>query len=516
MEFHLPSLAFSFDKLSLAKILLLILKEVITMTNKIKSYSIEETNAVQKSTILAKKLFITALERNYEFLNHADISNLLHSYYLLQNNEGLLEVLKDKQGMPFDSFVDIVMKPSYALAAISIWAFNNGNEFFDNQENLNKFSKLLKACLKFKLEDHGYEAQVGKLTNLLLFCKAGVKSFIEQNNPAFHSFNNFIKNEIASLKGKLETCKTTGKNIYYFAFEPYNATSKVIQILAAYEGKINSIFVYGTLMSPFAANKKFLGTSSFGGNFHLKNFATYDLGSYPAIKPELNKITYGEVWFIDNATLKTIDNYENEGYLYKRENVTVASSHGALDCQAYVYIDKPYGIRVEGRWNHEQDDYIWYACYGSNLSSERFTYYIKGGFYENRNYDGCFDKRLWKETLWCKVNGKMYFAKQSPRWDKCGVAFYNSQAKGKTIMRLYKITRYQLEEIKNQEGGWYDDIKHLGFAEDGYPIFTITSKTIYQQNEPSEKYSSLIIKALTEEFGMKETTARKYLTSCKL
>ena len=485
------------------------------MTNKIKSYSIEETNAVQNAASLAKNLFITALECTYKILNHADMSIFLNSYYLLQNNEGLLELLRDEQGIPVDSFIDLVMKPSYALAAISIWAFNNGNDFFDNPENSKKFSKLLQACLKFKLEDHGYEAKIGKLTNLLVFCKASVKSFIEQNNPVCQSFNNFIKNEIDSLKEKHRAYKATGKNIYCFAFEPYIATSKIMQILAAYEGKVNSIFVYGTLMSPFTANKKFLSNSSFGGNFHLKNFAIYDLGSYPAIKPELNKITYGEVWFVDNETLKTLDNYENEGYLYKREHVTVESSHGKLNCQAYVYIDKPYGTRVAGRWNHEQDDYIWYACYGSNLSSERFTCYIKGGFYENKNYDGCFDKRLWKETLWCKVNGKMYFAKQSPRWDKCGVAFYNNQAKGQTLMRLYKITRYQLEEIKNQEGGWYDDIKHLGFAEDGYPIFTITSKTIYQQNEPSEKYSSFIIKALTEEFGMKETTAIKYINSCK-
>lgn len=482
----------------------------------LKIYNANEENNVQNAIQQSNSFFELVLNCEYKSYTSLEATSLLQNNYSLLNEEGLLQLLFDETAIPRDVYLDTTMKPSYALSAISIWAFNNNNEFFENTENLKKFSKLLKACLRFKLKDHGYESEIGKLTNLTLFCKAGVKDFIEASNSVCQYFSDFFIQEIESLKTKMTVYKTTGKDIYYFAFEPYKATAKVAQILAAYEGNVNSIFVYGTLMSPFVANKKFLANSAFGGNFLLKNFALYDLGSYPAIKPELNKTTYGEVWFVDDTTLHTLDSYENEGYLYKRENVTVESSHGDLDCYAYVFIDEPYGTPVAGRWNHEYDDYIWYACYGSNLSSARFTYYLKGGTYENKHYTGCSDQRLWKETHWCKVNGKMYFAKQSPRWNNSGVAFYTSKAKGQTIMRLYKITRDQLEEIKIQEGTWYDDIKYLGFAEDGYPIYTITSKKIQPQNPPSEKYSALIFKALTEECGMTDSTASSYLNSCRL
>ena len=483
---------------------------------KLKIYNANEEHGVQNAIQLSNELFEMTLACKYKKYTLNDSTSLLQNSYLFLNGEGLLQLLFDEVSIPRDIYIDTTMKPSYALVAISIWAFNNKNKFFENKENLKKFSKLLKACLKFKFKDHGYESEVGKLTNLLLFCQAGAKDFIEGNNPVCQSFSDFFLQEIESLKAKFGDYKTTSKDIFCFAFEPYTATAKVAQILAAYEGKVNSIFVYGTLMSPFVANKKFLANGSFGGNFLLKNFAIYDLGSYPAIKPELNKVTYGEVWFVDDTTLHSLDNYESEGYLYKRENVTVEYSHGNLDCQSYVFIDELYGTPVAGRWNHEYDDYIWYACYGSNLSSERFTYYLKGGSYGNKHYTGCSDQRLWKETQWCKVNGKMYFAKQSPRWNNGGVAFYTSKAKGQTIMRLYKITREQLEEIKIQEGGWYDDVKYLGFAEDGYPIYTITSKKIQSQNKPSEKYSALIFKALTEECGIEVTTASSYLHGCKL
>ena len=483
---------------------------------KLKIYNVNEENSVQTAIQQGNSFFEQALNCEYKTYSPKETTSLLQTSYSLLNDESLLQLLYDEGKIPRDVYIDTTMKPSYALAAISIWAFNNGNEFFDNAENIEKLSKLLNAYLKFKLEDYGYESEVGKLSNLLVFCKAGVKNLIGQNNSTCQYFIDFFKQEIETLKEKINASKTTGKNIYCFAFEPYKATAKVAQILAAFEGNVNSIFVYGTLMSPFVANKKFLANSAFGGNFLLKNFAIYDLGSYPAIKPERNKTTYGEVWFVDDTTLHTLDSYENEGYLYKRENVTVESSHGDLDCQAYVFIDEPYSTPVVGRWNHEYDDYIWYACYGSNLSSERFTYYLKGGIYGNKHYTGCSDQRQWKETQWCKVNGKMYFAKQSPRWNNGGVAFYTSKAKGQTIMRLYKITRDQLEEIKIQEGAWYDDIKYLGFAEDGYPIYTITSKKLQPQNAPSAKYSALIFKALTEEYGMTDTNASSYLNSCKL
>ena len=110
------------------------------MTNNLRSYSINEENAVQNATISANHLLNIALTRSYTLLSYSNLNDLLHSHYLLQNEKGALELLKDEQKMPFDSFIELVMKPSYALAAISIWAYNKGHEFFKNTENLKMFS----------------------------------------------------------------------------------------------------------------------------------------------------------------------------------------------------------------------------------------------------------------------------------------------------------------------------------------------------------------------------------------
>ncbi len=44
-------------------------------------------------------------------------------------------------------------------------------------------------------------------------------------------------------------------------------------------------------------------------------------------------------------------------------------------------------------------DYVWYACYGSNLLYERFKCYILGGTFNGngRYHDGCQDKTLPKD-----------------------------------------------------------------------------------------------------------------------
>jgi len=41
-----------------------------------------------------------------------------------------------------------------------------------------------------------------------------------------------------------------------------------------------------------------------------------------------------------------------------------------------------------------QENLVWYACYGSNIMYERFMYYIQGEIFfgNNRPHTGCNDK----------------------------------------------------------------------------------------------------------------------------
>jgi hypothetical protein len=163
-----------------------------------------------------------------------------------------------------------------------------------------------------------------------------------------------------------------------------------------------------------------------------------------------------------------------------------------------------------------KNDKVWYACYGSNLSSERFSYYIEGGFcpLNNKNYDGCKDKTLWTESKICQKPGSMYFARTSDSWGGYGVAFYDPEANGTVIMRLYKVTWGQLLDIQKQEGNhphWYGWLVSLGVDPDGCPVYTITSTRKEAINHPSEKYLNLIRDALINECGFDDSAADKYL-----
>ena len=155
---------------------------------------------------------------------------------------------------------------------------------------------------------------------------------------------------------------------------------------------------------------------------------------------------------------------------------------------------------------------VLYACYGSNLSSERFSYYISGGIFNGHPYEGCRDKTLWSDSTLMTFPGNIYFGNSSPKWHGDGVAFYDPSAEGKVLMRLYKITWGQLRDVQKQEGmldGWYDDCHYLGDYEyyspcymdtfEQIPIFTLTAKDLPFSNPPHDEYKELIIKALYEE-----------------
>lgn len=167
----------------------------------------------------------------------------------------------------------------------------------------------------------------------------------------------------------------------------------------------------------------------------------------------------------------------------------------------------------EGDGIMAKTDKVWYACYGSNLSADRFRAYIEGtvnpanGIRES----GCSDRSLWTDTKVRTFRGQLYFAKSSRKWEHGGVAFIDPDADGTIYMRIYLITREQFLEVQDQEGAWYSRRVDLGVAEDGNPIYTFTAPYRYRSNLPSHKYRDWIESALVNECGLPSETAKTYL-----
>ncbi len=186
----------------------------------------------------------------------------------------------------------------------------------------------------------------------------------------------------------------------------------------------------------------------------------------------------------------------------------------------------------------EERSYVWYASYGSNLSRERFLCYIKGGRPKGseKREVGCRDKSLPIAEGTHIMPYPLYFAKESRRWQKQGVAFIglSKNEKFHTYSRKYLITEEQFMDVVKQENNgveihidldkvmesgyktlrdsWYGTILFLG-EEDGYPIVTFTADWDLDVpfHTPSKEYLSMIIHGLKSTLSLENKEILDYL-----
>lgn len=134
------------------------------------------------------------------------------------------------------------------------------------------------------------------------------------------------------------------------------------------------------------------------------------------------------------------------------------------------------------------NDYVWYACYGSNISRSRFMKYI------NR----CSDKTPPIEDRPYEFKHNIYFSKKAANWEGCGKAFLDYSTAGHAYGRIYKITREQFEKIKILEGRDYSYKLDLGIIEH-VPVYSFTDeKRDDKDRMPSDEYYSVILSGLKE------------------
>ena len=157
--------------------------------------------------------------------------------------------------------------------------------------------------------------------------------------------------------------------------------------------------------------------------------------------------------------------------------------------------------------NH-QTEYIWYACYGSNISKRRFMRYI----------DRCTDKTPPAEDRPFEFPHSIYFAKSSAIWNNGAIAFLDDLTPGHSYGRIYKITNEQFQQVQKMEGSMYT--KCLQFpAIDGLPVYSFTdieSKAEVETGIPSKEYFDEILLGLKECYaGMySDEKLEEYLNFC--
>lgn len=463
------------------------------------------------------KYFLAVEAEAYKELNAEQLSELLRSAVTIQKVGGHLCLYEDP-AMPGDARVDIIHKPSYAIAAVAIYAHCNAPEIFD--ETLDCFLRdLLDGAFRYGIIGHGIESEETVRRTLLMLCKAGAKDFLDCHQDAYPVFSNAIHQHIEYYRTLAKQIDEERIVITTNGFSQDSINHLIKELVAYWNGNTRPVFVYGTLMEGERAHSVLSG-SEFGGYFQLKDYAMYDLSAYPGIRPCSGESVLGELYFVNSATISRMDRYEGEGSLYRRTPVTVRAGHNTVSAEAYVYNQDIVGTpKMREAWNAQDDDLVWYAGYGSNLSSERFSCYISGGTCaENgRTYVGSSDPTPAKAIRRKSYPGELYFGNSSSSWNGCGVAFYDPEQKSKcdfVHMKRYLITRKQLHDVMAQEGpspNWYGRLVCLEVDERGIPVYTLTSEKRRPENAPDPAYINLMGKVLSEEFKLRKTQIGAYL-----
>ena len=182
--------------------------------------------------------------------------------------------------------------------------------------------------------------------------------------------------------------------------------------------------------------------------------------------------------------------------------------------------------------------HIWYVAYGTNLSRQRFRYYLRGGQPDGleRDYPGCRDKSDEIATFGLLITGGLYFAGHSSVW-RAGMAFYDANVAGEVAARAYLITTEQFVDVLAQETrqspgmtldlgpvfrgerysngvGGYPILVRVG-ERHGLPLVTFTRdrRNVSTLAAPSVLYLAAMATGLREAHGWSRTQIDRYLSA---
>lgn len=178
------------------------------------------------------------------------------------------------------------------------------------------------------------------------------------------------------------------------------------------------------------------------------------------------------------------------------------------------------------------DPLVWYAAFGSNVSTARLACYLRGGRPPGaaRDYEGCRDPTPPREQRPITIPGHLRFAGESRVWGG-GMAFYTPGHGGVVHARAYLLRLEQLVDLVAQEArhpvgqslvlaesgpthhGWshvYDVLLDLGELA-GHRLLTLSSTGDHPANPPSEAYVRTVLEGLADGFALDGDARVAYL-----
>ena len=136
---------------------------------------------------------------------------------------------------------------------------------------------------------------------------------------------------------------------------------------------VYNVFVYGSLKKGFG-NHGFLSQSEFLGEAVTveSRFKMVSLGSFPGVYDTGSDKIKGEIYSINQYTLRNLDRLESEGSFYSRRTFSFELSSGEIiDARIYILLDD-----FSGRSDEEDEDYDDNSTRTAYWSEQRKINYI--------------------------------------------------------------------------------------------------------------------------------------------
>lgn len=192
---------------------------------------------------------------------------------------------------------------------------------------------------------------------------------------------------------------------------------------------------------------------------------------------------------------------------------------------------------------NDVDQPIWYAAYGSNVSSARFRTYLEGGAVPHtttgRVQEGARDPSPPSGNGPCQIDRTMLFAGASEQWGGGGVAFLDaddSEPEFPVLGRAWRITLGQFEDVFRQENRQDELVSidlgslmadgRLDLLDTGYGRIELLDKiddapvvTLSRSRPPAElnaahlSYLKAIVDGLIETWSIDPDDAVRYLAA---
>lgn len=252
-----------------------------------------------------------------------------------------------------DSIVEYLLRPT----ALAITILANAKLIYpDLTNNINNYDNVLKKGLDILVE--GRAPLINRIANkyyldsMAFFAKSSIPFFLKIYPEISHKFCKRFETfkECARSFAPAKGIKASAsKNSMDFKF------SKILELInesekGTFSGK--TLFTYGTLMKG-NSNHFFMDKSRYIGEAYINDFAIYDLGSYPAIKPFVGKKVKGELYSVTTGDFERIRQLEGDGFLYNSQLVNAKYNSKTIKSFTFVYLrhlDKNDEISGDSHW----------------------------------------------------------------------------------------------------------------------------------------------------------------------